>query len=226
MRVGNRWTSQVRKYSGRNGTTAGKGTLAADTPTLTLRQSAPDTELLAVGEGIFETIFANDAATADFFGFTGGRTALGEEQIGVNAEAVCLVLPGTIFDILSFVAHEGLLSATVPLSPSPALSPVRYERGRQSRRSNHCHRCSYNDVIFPYHKPQAQGGIVKLWLSDYSLRCSPPLRFGSHRSLTFHNRSSAVALLPGGRSGSKKGYAPRFWPIARRRLCSMKSTNT
>ena len=46
------------------------------------------------GEGVLEAVLAHDAAPADLLGLPGGGAPLGEEQVGVDAEAVGVVLPG------------------------------------------------------------------------------------------------------------------------------------
>ena len=77
----------------------GEGTLAAQAATLTLGQAAPDAELLAVGQRVLEAVLAHDAAAADLLGLAGRRASLGEEQVGVDAEAVRLVLPAALVDV-------------------------------------------------------------------------------------------------------------------------------
>jgi hypothetical protein len=69
------------------------GALATQPAALTLGESTPDTELFTIGQGVLEAFATNNAAFANFFGFAGAGTTLGEEEIGVNAKAVCLVLP-------------------------------------------------------------------------------------------------------------------------------------
>jgi hypothetical protein len=81
--------------------------LPADATTFTLREAAPDAELLTVGEGILKAVFAYNATTADFFGLASGCTAFGEEEIGVDAEAVRIVLPGPFVTLIGFVSHKG-----------------------------------------------------------------------------------------------------------------------
>jgi hypothetical protein len=39
-----------------------QSTLAADATTLTLREATPDAELLTLSKGVFQTVFADDAA--------------------------------------------------------------------------------------------------------------------------------------------------------------------
>jgi hypothetical protein len=69
------------------------GTLTTDTPTFALRQAAPDAELFAVLQCELEAIVLDFAAPADLLRLPGGRTALGEEEIGVNAKAVRVIVP-------------------------------------------------------------------------------------------------------------------------------------
>jgi hypothetical protein len=70
-------------------------TLTTKATALTLGEATPDTELLAIRQCVFKALATNNAALADFFGFTGAGTALGEEQIGVDSKAVGGVLPAT-----------------------------------------------------------------------------------------------------------------------------------
>src|SRR5271170_6764762 len=78
------------------GGTALEGPCAAQTATLALTHSTPDSELLPVVEGVFETLVAYDAAPTDFLRLSGRRSAFGEKQIGIDAHAVCAGLPATI----------------------------------------------------------------------------------------------------------------------------------
>src|SRR5207247_3313590 len=71
---------------------AGQRTRPADAPALALAHAAPDAELLAVGQRVLEARLADHAAPADLLGLTRGRTPLGEEKVGVDPEAVGLVL--------------------------------------------------------------------------------------------------------------------------------------
>src|SRR4051794_18333719 len=75
---------------------AGEGTLATQSPTLPLAHAAPDAELLAVDEGVLQAVLTDDAASTDLLGLARGRATLGEEEVRVDAEAVRVVLPGTI----------------------------------------------------------------------------------------------------------------------------------
>lgn len=72
---------------------SGQRTLATQAATLALAHAAPDTELLAVVERVFQAVLANNAAPTDFLGFFGGRTTLREEQIWFDAKTVGEVPP-------------------------------------------------------------------------------------------------------------------------------------
>src|SRR5581483_8400713 len=72
---------------------AGEGPLAADPAALALAHAAPDAELLTVLERVLEALLAHDAAAADLLGLPGGRASLREEQVGVDAQTVRVVLP-------------------------------------------------------------------------------------------------------------------------------------
>ena len=69
------------------------GPLTADPPALTLGQSAPDAELLAVLKRELEAVLAHDTTTADLLGLSRRRPALREEEIGIDTETVGVVLP-------------------------------------------------------------------------------------------------------------------------------------
>lgn len=99
--------------SGGGGATAGLGTLATQATALAFGEATPDTELLAVHQGVFEAFEPDGASTTHFLGFTGGGSALGEEEIGVDSETVRVVLP-----ILFVLAHGCL--------PIPARWPHRF----------------------------------------------------------------------------------------------------
>lgn len=101
--------------SGADGAAIGLGALASQTTTLALGKSAPDAELLAVGEGVFEALHANFATTTHFFGFAGGGTTLRKEKIGIDTQAVGLVLPRAV---IAFRALDSLIH--YPLLPNPA----------------------------------------------------------------------------------------------------------
>ena len=70
--------------------------LAADPAALPLRQPAPDPELLAVGERVLEAVDPDLAAPAHRLGLPGGRTPLREEEVGVDPQAVGLLLPAAL----------------------------------------------------------------------------------------------------------------------------------
>jgi hypothetical protein len=91
-RFGMRRPGRLRRCS----TTGGLGALTAETPTLTLAESAPDTKLLAVDERELKAVETNDAASADLFGLACARAAFGEKEIGVDAKTVRLILPTAI----------------------------------------------------------------------------------------------------------------------------------
>ena len=56
-------------------------------------QAAPDAELLAVRQGVFEAVLTHNAAAADLLGLPGGGASLREEEVWVDTHAVRLVLP-------------------------------------------------------------------------------------------------------------------------------------
>ena len=47
-------------------------------------------------EGVLQAVHAHDAAAADLLGLARGRAPLGEEEVGIDPEAVGLVLPTVI----------------------------------------------------------------------------------------------------------------------------------
>jgi hypothetical protein len=70
--------------------------LATQATTLTLRKTAPDTELLAIVERVFETIIAHYTTATYLFGFASRCTTFWEEQVWVDTETVGLILPGSV----------------------------------------------------------------------------------------------------------------------------------
>ena len=64
---------------------------------LPLREPAPDPELLAVDQGVFQAVHPHDTAAADLLGLSRRGAPLGEEEVGIDPEAVGLVLPGAFF---------------------------------------------------------------------------------------------------------------------------------
>src|SRR5438105_8649000 len=115
---------------------AGQGPGPADAAAFAFAHAAPDAELLAVGEGVFEALEAHDAAPAHLLGLPRGRPPLGEEEVGVDAEAVGLVLPAP-------VEHVDLADHSLHRGASP--------------RVGYCHRCNYNRVIRSRFGGRAQG---------------------------------------------------------------------
>ena len=77
----------------------------ADLAPLSFAQAAPDAELLAVGQGVLQTVLADDTAAADLLGLPGRRAPFGEEQVGVDAHAVGLALPSPLRRLAHHV-HE------------------------------------------------------------------------------------------------------------------------
>src|SRR4029079_9754485 len=73
-----------------------EGTLTADPTALALGHPAPDPELLAVPQRVLEALVLDLAATTDRLGLLGGRPAFGEEQVGIDSEAVGTFLPTAI----------------------------------------------------------------------------------------------------------------------------------
>src|SRR5439155_23418866 len=97
--------------------------LAADPAALPLRQPAPDAELLAVAQGVLEALGAHLAAPADRLRLLGGRTALREEEVRVDPQAVGLLLPATLGRAAvcrSRTGHQALCSDDLSHRPSPS----------------------------------------------------------------------------------------------------------
>lgn len=69
------------------------GALPTKPSSFTLRQTSPDTEFFSVLKGVFEAIVFDFAASTDLFCLAGRGPSLGEEEVGVNTEAICLLLP-------------------------------------------------------------------------------------------------------------------------------------
>jgi hypothetical protein len=69
------------------------GTLTSQAAALALGEPAPDAEFLTVGEGVLETLLSHFATSTDFLGLAGGCAALGKEEVGVDPQAIGLVLP-------------------------------------------------------------------------------------------------------------------------------------
>ena len=96
------------------GSSTRQRTLPANTTTLTLAHSAPNAELLAVTKGELEAVLSDNAATADFFGFTGACPALWEEEIRIDAKTVGHVLPRAFIGISFVVQSHGFLRQSRP----------------------------------------------------------------------------------------------------------------
>jgi hypothetical protein len=62
-----------------------------------LTHAAPNTELLAVVEGVLETVLASHTTATDFFGFARRCSTFGEKEVRIDAHAVGSGLPATIF---------------------------------------------------------------------------------------------------------------------------------
>ena len=67
--------------------------LAADAASLTLAQTAPNPDRLAVLERELKPLFAPDAPAADPLRLARGGPPCGEAQVGVDAQAGRIVLP-------------------------------------------------------------------------------------------------------------------------------------
>jgi hypothetical protein len=76
-----------------DGTAMSLGALTSQAAALALGEPAPDAEFLTVGEGVLETLLSHFATSTDFFGLAGGCAALGKEEVGVDPQAIGLVLP-------------------------------------------------------------------------------------------------------------------------------------
>ena len=73
---------------------------APDATAFPLAHAAPDAELLAVDQRVLEAVLTHDATPADLLGLAGGRAPLGKEQVGIDSEAVGVLLPALGFDVL------------------------------------------------------------------------------------------------------------------------------
>ena len=86
----------ARRGSGAGEAAAHEGALAADAAAFPLGHPAPDPELLTVPQRVLEALGLDLAATADGLRLLGGRPSLGEEQVGIDSEAVGTLLPAAI----------------------------------------------------------------------------------------------------------------------------------
>jgi hypothetical protein len=87
--------------------------LTTDPTAFPFAQTAPNAELLTHIDGVVQTLTPHLACSADGLCLPGGCAPLGEEQIGVGATAVGVVLPGKLtmgksFDELAL--HQDLLT--------------------------------------------------------------------------------------------------------------------
>src|SRR5690606_34611674 len=83
-----------------------------------LAQSAPDAELLTHLDGVVQTLSLDLAFATDGLGLPGGCAPLREEQVGIGATAIGIVLPGKLtygesFDELAL--HSGISSTCTRL---------------------------------------------------------------------------------------------------------------
>ena len=91
---------------------AGQGPGPADAAALAFAHAAPDAELLAIGEGVLEALEADDAAPAHLLGLPGRRAPFREEEVGVDAQAVGLVLPAAVECV--HLPHQSLHRSGLP----------------------------------------------------------------------------------------------------------------
>src|SRR5688572_2267655 len=82
------WRSAPEASLRRCGAAPGEGSLAPEPAAFALAHAAPDAELLAVLERELEALLTHHAPPADLLGLSRRRTPLGEEQVGIDAEAV------------------------------------------------------------------------------------------------------------------------------------------
>ena len=82
-----------RRRSGAGEAAPGERPLAADAAALPLGHATPDPELLAVAQRVLEALGPHLAAAAHRLRLLGGGAPLGEEQVGVDPEAVGTLLP-------------------------------------------------------------------------------------------------------------------------------------
>ena len=110
----------AKTTSGAEDAAGGLGPLAADAPALTLGEPAPDAELLAVLEGELEALLANDAPAAHLLRLARRGAPLGEEEVGIDAEAVGVVLPAVIARDRTSDSNESyMVEDPLPCGPVP-----------------------------------------------------------------------------------------------------------
>ena len=103
--------------------------LATELAALTLRETAPNSELFPVRQGVLEALIAHDAAFAHFLGFAGGGSSFRKEEVGIDAKAVGLILPSAVSTQLDLLVVHVFGS-----SPTPAGRPTRLTPGKLQRR--------------------------------------------------------------------------------------------
>src|SRR5439155_13529538 len=94
--------------------------LAGHAPAFLLGGPTPDAVVLAVGEGVLEARFANDARGTDCLGFRRLLLGRGIEDGGIQAPARTLQAPGQVHHITS--SSRALPPACVP-APDAAVGP-------------------------------------------------------------------------------------------------------
>jgi hypothetical protein len=83
----------------RSGETLPLAHLAFDSPTLTLGQSAPDSEPLVVLERVLEALGPYFTTPADPLGLPGGTALLREERLRIRLRAERAFLPAQVINI-------------------------------------------------------------------------------------------------------------------------------
>ena len=137
------------------------GSHATDAAPFTLAEPAPDAELLAVTEGELEALLAHHAAAADLLGLPRRCAPLGKEQVGIDAEAVGMLLPALVVEI----ARRVVLGVDDGLhwpGPLPWSLSGLGRRGVQCDAEVQLRRCNYITVIVAYHITFAQARIFAI----------------------------------------------------------------
>ena len=98
-----------------SGGSPGERPLAAHPAALPLGQPAPDPELLAVGERVLEAVDPHLAAPAHRLGLPRGGAPLGEEQVGIDPQAVGPLLPALVADLARVHLRHDHLPHVQPL---------------------------------------------------------------------------------------------------------------
>ena len=129
--------------------------LAADPAALPLGHAAPDPELLAVPQRVLEALGLHLAAAADGLGLLGGGAALGEEQVGIDSEAVGALLPAPVGWV--DVELDEHLPHRLPPAPCAWHTGPNRLSGSRSARSGEYRRWNYSGVIMARRSAAAQG---------------------------------------------------------------------